>query len=817
MKPVNSNIIYIPPALAETIGEIAHGPLTLIAAGSGYGKTTAVASYLERLPQEVECPWYTCFGEPPERAWEGVCRLVAYANQRIGEYLSKLELPTVDHLGYISSLMGEMTCERETFLVIDSFQLAAFPAPRRLLNALAMHPCDKLHIVVLSHPLPAEEGASAGNPRMHIIPQKTFCFSATDIGKLFTLNGATLSAEQIARLGAATEGWVAALKLHLAALLAGGSLSSDRSINELLEASFWQRLNERQQQLFVGVSLLDTFTEAQAARMLGRDVVQDELWPSVWSNAFVRRAGNEYTLHALLRSFLAEKLQAQPEAFQKKMYGRAGTACQLQGKNIEALLFFINAGDDVGALSVPLSSVELAELVRAKTEKLNLLLSRCRTEVLERRWSLLLGTAVKAGLNEKTSLARTALTRLEQLRTLAGGDEALQRSAAAALEMAASFRAYNDIAEMSRHHVAAVALLDDPRDFYLTNDSWTFCIPSVVYMFWRESGGLARSVALCREGIPRYAMLGGGKGLGGPEMMAAEAALLAGNIEESVTQGYLARTVAQRAGQDSIVFCAHTLLARAALLRGDAATFLQSVKDIEQLAFRGREFLCVTASEAALGFLYSLLDREDRLPSWMLAAESVRAALYPVSVPFALIVALRHLRKSAPEQLVGTAEAFVREAEEQHHLLSKLYFLLEQAAFYEERGARRQALNRLEIALSLALPDGVLLPFAEYGAELAGALADESLCCPEKEALQSIRALARRFALGAAAVRAAMDGASPLTQREREIALMAQKNASTKRIAESLGISPATVKNTLSKVYSKLGIAGKSELEGRQL
>ena len=45
---------------------------------------------------------------------------------------------------------------------------------------------------------------------------------------------------------------------------------------------------------------------------------------------------------------------------------------------------------------------------------------------------------------------------------------------------------------------------------------------------------------------------------------------------------------------------------------------------------------------------------------------------------------------------------------------------------------------------------------------------------------------------------------------------MAQKNTPTKKIAETLGISPATVKNTLNKVYSKLNIGGKAELSNRQ-
>ena len=815
MKTAASNALYIPPRIAHAVSAVTEKPLTLICAGSGYGKTTAVVSCLERVPRNTVYRWYTCFGEPPERAWEGICRLISFADARIGGYLGKLELPNVDHLGYISSLMSEISCERETILIIDNFHMAAFPAPYRLLNALAMHGCDKLHIAVLSHALFSDEGQGALDPRVCHVPQDVFCFSQADIVKLFSISGASLSTAQAARLAQATEGWVAALRLHMAGLLAGGELAEGVGINELMELSFWRHLDERQQSLFLGLSLLDTFTEAQAARMLGRDVIPEALWSAVCSNAFVRRAGSKYTLHSLLKSFLSAKLDTKPEVFLRKMYGRAGMANQLQGKNVEAVLLYMDAFEDANTLSVPLTSLQLAELVQTQAENLDAFLSRCRTELLEERCQLLLRVAAQASLCGKGRLSRTAQTRLEQIKVLPNGDTQLQRKAEAALEMAASFQAYNDIAAMSRHHAAVIELLDDPQDFDLTNNSWTFCIPSVVYMFWRQSGKLAESVSLLHQGIPNYALLSGGKGLGGPEIMAAEALLLSGRTDEAATKGYLARAVAQKAGQDSVIFCAHTLFARTALLKGDTGAFLSSLNAIERQAFEGTEFLCLTASEAALGFLYSMLDMESRLPPWLLSPETVRRTLYPVSAPFALIVTLRYIRRHAPEELIGTAEAYIRETDELHHLMPKLYFLLEQAAWYEQRGERKSALEKTRLALALALPDEVYLPFAEYYGELSGVFSDGRLWGGKE--LERIRALGRQFVNGSAMVRAAITGASPLTPREREIALLAQKRVSTKEIAEKLCVSAATVKNTLNKVYSKLGISGKAELEGKQI
>ena len=53
---------------------------------------------------------------------------------------------------------------------------------------------------------------------------------------------------------------------------------------------------------------------------------------------------------------------------------------------------------------------------------------------------------------------------------------------------------------------------------------------------------------------------------------------------------------------------------------------------------------------------------------------------------------------------------------------------------------------------------------------------------------------------------------SSLTKREREIALLAQRGITTKVISKRLFISTETVKMTLKKVYRKLDVHSKAEL-----
>lgn len=60
----------------------------------------------------------------------------------------------------------------------------------------------------------------------------------------------------------------------------------------------------------------------------------------------------------------------------------------------------------------------------------------------------------------------------------------------------------------------------------------------------------------------------------------------------------------------------------------------------------------------------------------------------------------------------------------------------------------------------------------------------------------------------------ALSARSQLTRAEREVALLAKSGRSNKDIAEELFISVRTVENQLHRVYQKLGINGRKELQG---
>uniref|UniRef100_UPI0039BFEA00 helix-turn-helix transcriptional regulator n=1 Tax=Lentzea alba TaxID=2714351 RepID=UPI0039BFEA00 len=112
-------------------------------------------------------------------------------------------------------------------------------------------------------------------------------------------------------------------------------------------------------------------------------------------------------------------------------------------------------------------------------------------------------------------------------------------------------------------------------------------------------------------------------------------------------------------------------------------------------------------------------------------------------------------------------------------------------------------------AEALVRNDSAALVAVAAGFEEAGMM----LHAAEAAAAAGDRALfSRLVALCQGARTPALMTASPLTRREREIAVLAARGLTNKEIASSLVISVRTVDNHLSNAYAKLGIATRGEL-----
>jgi DNA-binding CsgD family transcriptional regulator len=107
---------------------------------------------------------------------------------------------------------------------------------------------------------------------------------------------------------------------------------------------------------------------------------------------------------------------------------------------------------------------------------------------------------------------------------------------------------------------------------------------------------------------------------------------------------------------------------------------------------------------------------------------------------------------------------------------------------------------------------GLMLVAAEAEADAARAYRKSGRSREASAAAQRSRALVKQCEGALTPALALADEATPLTRREREVALLASQGLASKDIAEKLFLSVRTVENHLQRAYEKLGVSGREAL-----
>lgn len=160
------------------------------------------------------------------------------------------------------------------------------------------------------------------------------------------------------------------------------------------------------------------------------------------------------------------------------------------------------------------------------------------------------------------------------------------------------------------------------------------------------------------------------------------------------------------------------------------------------------------------------------------------------------------------------AEPLIAQNRKEGAIVSEIYTRLVCAGSYHDLGNESMAIHHLDLAIKLAMPDKLYMPFAEYRRQL-DFLIDERLSMADPAAAAQVKALNRAFISGWTVLHNTIRGktvTSELTAREREVAKHAAFGLSNKEIAQRLHISINTVKQSLRTAMDKTGAMRRSEL-----
>jgi LuxR family maltose regulon positive regulatory protein len=530
-------------------------------------------------------------------------------------------------------------------------------------------------------------------------------------------------------------------------------------------------------------------------------------------------------MHSILRDYLLERFEASPPGFAKEARARAGSACAMVSEYFQAAKFFALAGDYKAVISMPFTAryfynnFDLGML-----DFFERFVKECPRPVIEESPIFLVMIAYFMFRNGR----RDALEEITGLiRSIIGGSGGLSGKDMARLKgefaLLMSFTRFNDIAGMSEYHREAFRMFETLGErparsmFFGGNIPWTFGCPSVFFLYWRQAGELGKELEYMDECVPIYSKITNGHGAGGGDVMRAEGLLLRGDDAGAEVAAHRAIYLASEENQTGNRLCAELVLARLAILRGDGAAYASVRSDMLEHARNARQRAVFLLGELARSLLSLTLGMSEDLPDWLSDAKRISNVLYVHARPYALtlygnLLLLGH-RYAELRALSGTVMDMARGM---NLLLPQVYQHIYLAAAGAENGNVHEAREHLSAALNLTAADKIYLPFAQHWSILEPAFRTLETP-PLGEDISAIRVLAERQASGAARITKRMASSkSPLTPREREIALLAKERLSASEIASKLFISENTVNSALKIIYGKLDIHSKADLAKKE-
>ncbi|MDR2880385.1 MAG: LuxR C-terminal-related transcriptional regulator, partial [Azoarcus sp.] len=381
---------------------------------------------------------------------------------------------------------------------------------------------------------------------------------------------------------------------------------------------------------------------------------------------------------------------------------------------------------------------------------------------------------------------------------------------------------FNDIEAMSRHHKMALALLKAPTSLYGADSAWALGSPSVLFMFYRESGKLKDAQRLMHECMPTYYQLTSYHGAGAEYLMETEALYNAGEFAKAGEACQTALAKAARHNQIGNMFCAMFLQIRLALLAGDATALfgreaqLGLLADMRGLIARNRDFFLLHTADLCEGWLYATLGLYKKIPPWLRSELSEESRLYAFAKGCYYIVHGRaQLLAGEYFKLIGQFSGMLLAGAFSKNLLFFVYAHIYLAAAHEKTGQSQKAATTLNIALSVALPDALYMPFVE-NYDLIGPLLTKNLSGKnDQQALSRIEALAQQMKAGSESVLKKIQALRQLwglTPREFEAALLIGKGLSYQQIADKMCVSVNTLKTHLQSITRKSGVSRRKGL-----
>ena len=341
--------------------------VTLLIAPAGYGKTTAVAQWVQQRSQPVA--WFTIdvFDDSPPRFWRYVAAALRRAVPEVGdETLGAIDDWALSGIDMVSVLLAELGDERGAMtMVMDDLHHIASPEVAEQLTFFLERAPDWLRVVLISRTTPSLPIARWRAQGLLVdVRQDDLALSSDEakraIRQMSFLRLSATGEEQLIGLAA---GWPAALQLAALSLrdrddadeLVEASLNGQRLLFDYVVGEVLDRLPAAERQAVLELSVLDDIDPRRCevlAQTGDGEALLLELVRLGLPLVVLEPGEQTYRFHHLFRALVRLELQLRDEPMVESIHRRAAAAELAADDHPAAVRHLLVVGDHEAAFDL---------------------------------------------------------------------------------------------------------------------------------------------------------------------------------------------------------------------------------------------------------------------------------------------------------------------------------------------------------------------------------------------------------------------------------------------------------------------------------